>query len=105
MAAKQIAVGVVSGWAAGFVCGKFGRVAATAVGGTAICLQLAQKYGYVTIDWKKVDKDVAKVRKELEKKAESEAPQLVQNVRQFVQDNGWCAGAFAGGFLLGLVSS
>ena len=103
--AKQIVVGAASGWASGFVCGRFGRTAATAVGGSVLALHLAQQYGYITINWNRVEGDVAKARKELEKKAREEAPEVVRQVRQFILENVLLASGFGGGFLLGIASS
>lgn len=40
-ASKQIMVGTLSGWTSGFIAAKFGRTAATAVGGTVLLLHVS----------------------------------------------------------------
>lgn len=39
--AKQLTVGGATGWASGFVFGKFGKTAATAVGGSILALHVS----------------------------------------------------------------
>ena len=48
-APKQMAVGGVAGWAAGYVTMKAGKMAATAIGGTLILLQIAHHKGYIKV--------------------------------------------------------
>lgn len=38
--AKQLTVGAISGWAAGYVASKFGKFAATALGGSLLLIQV-----------------------------------------------------------------
>lgn len=38
--AKQLTVGAISGWAAGYVASKFGKIAATAIGGSLLLIQV-----------------------------------------------------------------
>jgi hypothetical protein len=38
--AKQLTIGAISGWTAGFVMTKFGRTAAAAIGGTWLLLHV-----------------------------------------------------------------
>ena len=102
---KQVAVGTAAGYVSGLVSGKFGRTAATAVGGSVICLHLAQQYGYITINWKRVNGDVAKAKKELEKTAREDGPAFVRQLQTIVLENVLLASGFGGGFLLGLASS
>jgi len=103
--AKQATVGALTGYTSGFVFGKFGRAAATAVGGTVLAIHFAQHYGYITINWNRVNHDVEKARKELQKKAEKDLPKLVDQLQRFLVENVLLAGGFAGGFFLGLASS
>ena len=102
---KQVIVGTASGYVSGIVCGKFGRIAATAVGGSVICLHLAQKYGYITVNWKRVNGDLDRAKKELEKKAQTDGPAIVAELHDLVVENVLLASGFGGGFLLGLASS
>lgn len=39
--AQQVTVGALSGWTSGFIAAKFGRTAATAVGGTVLLLHVS----------------------------------------------------------------
>ena len=48
-APKQMAVGGAAGWAAGYVTMKAGKMAATAIGGTLILLQIAHHKGYIKV--------------------------------------------------------
>lgn len=70
-----------------------------------VFLQFAQHYGYITIDWKKVNGDVEKARKELQKKADKDLPRILDQIQKFALENVLLAGGFAGGFFLGLASS
>ncbi|KAK3569200.1 hypothetical protein QTP86_026624 [Hemibagrus guttatus] len=74
--ATQIMMGGVTGWCAGYLFQKVGKIAATAVGGGFLLLQIANHSGYVQVDWKKVKKDVTKAKKHLKKKANKAAPEL-----------------------------
>uniref|UniRef100_A0A8C6UST6 FUN14 domain containing 1 n=1 Tax=Neogobius melanostomus TaxID=47308 RepID=A0A8C6UST6_9GOBI len=47
---------------AGYLFQRVGKIAATAVGGGFLLLQIANHTGYVQINWKKVEKDVTKPR-------------------------------------------
>uniref|UniRef100_UPI00358E5DAD FUN14 domain-containing protein 1 isoform X2 n=1 Tax=Myxine glutinosa TaxID=7769 RepID=UPI00358E5DAD len=103
----QIAIGGVSGWCAGFVCQKVGKLAASAVGGGFLLLQIANHTGYVRVDWKRVERDMNKARQELAKKADfaaSEVNSAMGEVQLFVKKNIVITGGFIGGFLLGLAS-
>ena len=42
---KQLAVGGVAGWLSGYVTMKAGKMAATAIGGTLLLLQIAHRKG------------------------------------------------------------
>ncbi|XP_044044419.1 FUN14 domain-containing protein 1 isoform X2 [Siniperca chuatsi] len=74
--ATQIMMGGVTGWCAGYLFQRVGKIAATAVGGGFLLLQIANHSGYVQVDWKKVEKDVNKAKKHLKKKANKAAPEI-----------------------------
>lgn len=38
--AKQLTVGAVSGWATGYLAAKFGKIVATAIGGSLLLIQV-----------------------------------------------------------------
>ncbi|MEE6469576.1 hypothetical protein FKM82_008679 [Ascaphus truei] len=74
--ATQIVMGGVTGWCAGFLFQKVGKLAATAVGGGFLLLQIASHGGYVQIDWNRVEKDVNKAKRKIKKQANKAAPEI-----------------------------
>uniref|UniRef100_W5M1H0 FUN14 domain containing 1 n=1 Tax=Lepisosteus oculatus TaxID=7918 RepID=W5M1H0_LEPOC len=108
--ATQIMMGGVTGWCAGYLFQRVGKIAATAVGGGFLLLQIANHSGYVQVDWKKVEKDVNKAKKHLKKKANKAAPEINSFIEEkcksteFVKKNIVLSSGFVGGFLLGLAS-
>ncbi|CAL8342042.1 unnamed protein product [Boreogadus saida] len=105
--ATQIALGGASGWCAGYLCQKVGKVAATAVGGGLLLLQIANNTGYIQVDWKRVEKDVDKAKRQLKKNTDKAVPELntfMEKSTDFVKKNIVVTSGFAGGFLLGLAS-
>ena len=46
---KQIAVGGAAGWTAGYLTMKAGKMAATAIGGSLLLLQIAHHKGYIKV--------------------------------------------------------
>uniref|UniRef100_A0A4W2E219 FUN14 domain containing 1 n=1 Tax=Bos indicus x Bos taurus TaxID=30522 RepID=A0A4W2E219_BOBOX len=102
--ATQIVMGGVSGWCAGFLFQKVGKLAATAVGGGFLLLQIASHSGYVQIDWKRVEKDVNKAKRQIKKRANSIFLQTLFQATEFVKQNIVISSGFVGGFLLGLAS-
>ncbi|MEQ2287240.1 FUN14 domain-containing protein 1 [Girardinichthys multiradiatus] len=105
--ATQIAIGGVSGWCAGYLFQKVGKVAATAVGGGLLLLQIANNSGYIQVDWKRVEKDVNKAKKQLKKGTDQAVPELntfMEKSTEFVKKNIVVTSGFMGGFLLGLAS-
>ncbi|XP_077198971.1 FUN14 domain-containing protein 1 [Paroedura picta] len=105
--ATQIVMGGVTGWCAGFLFQKVGKLAATAVGGGFLLLQIASHSGYVQVDWKRVEKDVNKAKRQLKKRANKAAPEistLIEESTEFIKQNIVVSGGFVGGFLLGLAS-
>ena len=46
---KQLAVGGVAGWTAGYLTMKAGKMAATAIGGSLLLLQIAHHKGYIKV--------------------------------------------------------
>lgn len=103
--ATQIAIGGVSGWCAGYLFQKVGKVAATAVGGGLLMLQVANNSGYIQVDWKRVEKDVNKAKKQLKKgtdQASTELDTVFKKSTEFVKKNIVVTSSFVGGFLLGM---
>ncbi|XP_063041387.1 FUN14 domain-containing protein 2 [Engraulis encrasicolus] len=103
----QIAIGGVTGWCAGFVFQKVGKLAASAVGGGFLLLQIANHTGYISVDWRKVERDVNKAKKQLQINVEKPPKAIktkTEEVQIFVKNNIIVMGGFAGGFLIGLAS-
>uniref|UniRef100_A0A3P9I4Z5 FUN14 domain-containing protein 1 n=1 Tax=Oryzias latipes TaxID=8090 RepID=A0A3P9I4Z5_ORYLA len=92
---------------AGYVFQRVGKIAATAIGGGFLLLQMANHSGYVQVDWKKVEKDVNKAKKHLKKKANKAAPEIntfIEEATDFIKRNIIVSSGFVGGFFLGLAS-
>ncbi|KAG7484716.1 hypothetical protein MATL_G00053230 [Megalops atlanticus] len=105
--ATQLIIGGVTGWCAGVLFQKVGKLAASAVGGGFFLLQIANHTGYIKIDWKRVERDVNKAKKQLKlntEKPPKEVRTKVEEVQTFVKKNIVLTGGFAGGFLIGLAS-
>uniref|UniRef100_A0A8C5PWI8 FUN14 domain-containing protein 1 n=1 Tax=Leptobrachium leishanense TaxID=445787 RepID=A0A8C5PWI8_9ANUR len=104
--ATQIVMGGVTGWCAGFLFQKVGKLA-TAVGGGFLLLQIASHSGYVQIDWKRVEKYVNKAKGKIKKQANKSAPELNTFIEESTdfKKNIVVSGGFVGGFLLGLAAS
>lgn len=106
-AAKQIGVGSVGGWVAGYVSSKIGKAAATAVGGTLLILQVAHYKGYINVNWGKLERDFNRAKKTVGKETEKQFQEnmtAVSHVKEFARQNVCLAGGFACGFLIGLAS-
>ncbi|XP_029463057.1 FUN14 domain-containing protein 2 isoform X2 [Rhinatrema bivittatum] len=105
----QLAIGGTTGWCAGFLFKKVGKLAATAVGGGFFLLQIANHTGYIKVDWKQVKKDVDIAKDQLQmhactSKSDSEVRTRIDEVKRFVMKNAVLSTGFAGGFLLGMAS-
>ncbi|XP_073671326.1 FUN14 domain-containing protein 1-like isoform X1 [Paramisgurnus dabryanus] len=103
----QIVMGGVTGWCAGYLFQRVGKVAATAIGGGFLLLQIANHSGYVQVNWKKVEKDVNKAKRHLKKKANKAAPEIstfIEEATESVKKNLLISSGFVGGFFLGLAS-
>ncbi|XP_028405620.1 FUN14 domain-containing protein 1-like [Dendronephthya gigantea] len=110
---QQVGAGGITGWFVGNIFKKVGKVTALAIGGGLLVLQLASQSGYVTINWKKINKDVGKVSKNVSekfgeytssRKQQSKIAKYFNKGGQVVQKNVVVASGFAAGFLLGLAT-
>ncbi|KAF2362463.1 FUN14 [Trinorchestia longiramus] len=68
--AKQALIGGASGWVVGYLSMKVGKAAATVVGGGLILMQLAAHKGYIKVDWSRVNSDLEKNAKKIQKEVE-----------------------------------
>lgn len=104
-ATKQILIGAGSGWATGYITMKVGKMAAIAVGGGIILLQVANQQGYIQIDWNKINKKVDKVTDKVEEAVTGQGPSWADKVLKVAKENSYLATGFLGGFLIGMASS
>ena len=120
---KQIAVGGAAGWTAGYLTMKAGKMAATAIGGTLLLLQIAHHKGYIKVivrlqilsiiicgiflqvDWKKMSNDSATVAEKLKEKLSIKSKSSFEKFQEWSARNIYLAGGFTGGFFLGIASS
>ncbi|XP_065267027.1 FUN14 domain-containing protein 1 isoform X4 [Emys orbicularis] len=69
--------------------------------------KIASHSGYVQVDWKRVEKDVNKAKRQIKKRANRAAPEistLIEESTEFIKQNIVVSSGFVGGFLLGLAS-
>uniref|UniRef100_A0A3B5KLI6 FUN14 domain-containing protein 2 n=2 Tax=Takifugu rubripes TaxID=31033 RepID=A0A3B5KLI6_TAKRU len=103
--ATQIAIGSVSGWCAGYLFQKVGKVAAMSLGGGLLLLPIAYNSGYIKVDWKRVEKDFDKAKEQLNQgPGQKELDTFVKKSKAFVKQNIVVTSGFVGGFLLGMAS-
>lgn len=79
-ATQQIVLGAGSGWATGYVTMKVGKVAAIALGGGIILLQVANQQGYINVNWNKITRKVDKIADKVEEAVTKEKPGLLDKV-------------------------
>ncbi|XP_015187925.1 PREDICTED: FUN14 domain-containing protein 1 isoform X1 [Polistes dominula] len=83
-ATKQIIIGTTSGWMTGFLTMKVGKVAAFAVGGGIIILQIAAHQGYIKVNWDKIQRKAEKLTDKVEEKVTGEGPRFIDKVERYV---------------------
>ena len=66
--------------ATGFMTMKVGKVAAFAVGGGIIMLQIAANQGYIKINWDKIQKKADKIADKVEEKITGDGPKFMDKV-------------------------
>lgn len=104
-APKQIAIGSACGWVSGYVMMKVGKMAATAVGGSLILLQIAHHKGYIQVDWNKMVNDSSSFSDRLKNKMKLQTKSTGEKMLDYAKKNIYLAGGFTGGFFLGIASS
>ncbi|XP_066582749.1 FUN14 domain-containing protein 1 isoform X2 [Prorops nasuta] len=103
-ATKQIVIGTASGWVTGFLTMKVGKVAAFAVGGGIIILQIAAQQGYIKINWDKIQEKAEKITDKVEEQVTGEGPKFLDKVGIWCRSNTYAASSFIGGFIIGVAS-
>lgn len=68
----------------GLVTMKVGKVAACAVGGGIIMLQIAAHQGYIKINWDKITRKAEKITDKVEEKITGEGPKFMDKVNFLV---------------------
>jgi len=101
-AGKQIILGSSSGLVTGIICTKVGKAVAISVGGGIILLQLAHQYGYINVNWDKVNKKLDKIADKVEEKVTGEGPSWMDKIRLFALSNMPFSTGFIGGFCIAL---
>nr|XP_042912628.1 FUN14 domain-containing protein 1 [Parasteatoda tepidariorum] len=100
--AKEMAIGGLSGWCAGVVFSKVGKTAASALAGSLLMFQIAQRQGYIKVNWNKVNRDIEKAKGKLDKHSKEEIHWFVQETKNFVNEYKFLVTGFAGGFLIAI---
>lgn len=59
---------------------KVGKVAALAVGGGIILIQVANQAGYIKINWKKINKNIDKISDKVEESVTGQPPNWMDKV-------------------------
>merc|ERR1711970_126873 len=101
---KQLAVGGAAGWTAGYLTMKAGKMAATAIGGSLLLLQIAHHKGYVKVDWNKMTNDSSSLANQVKEKLHLRSKTGMEKFQDFAAKNVYIAGGFTGGFFLGIAS-
>uniref|UniRef100_A0A0K8SUU4 FUN14 domain-containing protein 1 n=2 Tax=Lygus hesperus TaxID=30085 RepID=A0A0K8SUU4_LYGHE len=83
-ATKQLVVGFASGWVSSYLMMKVGKVAAVALGGGIILLQVASHNGYVKVNWDRLYKKVEQAESVIEAKAQEKGPKILNKVQGYV---------------------
>merc|ERR1712112_591614 len=104
-APKQLLAGGAAGWLSGYCVMKAGKMAATAVGGTLLLLQIAHHKGYIKVDWSKVSNDSVTMADKLKQKLHIKSKSGFEKFQEWSAKNIYLAGGFTGGYFLGIASS
>ncbi|XP_055917745.1 FUN14 domain-containing protein 1 isoform X1 [Eupeodes corollae] len=81
---SQLFIGVASGWATGYATGKIGKIAAFAIGGGIIVMEIAHQEGYIKVDWSKVTKKIDKVTDKVEEAVTGHERSWADKAERFV---------------------
>jgi len=100
---QQCCIGLAAGLLNGFVFGRLGKNAAVIVGGSLVILQVASSMGYVKINWKNIEKDLAEAKKEI--RHPSSLGTTFEVAKDFLKDHVYLGGGFVGGFIVGLITA
>ena len=100
----QVAIGGSAGYLAGLIGKKVGKTALVLVGAAAVMIPMAEHFGYLKINWKKVEKDVTKARFSLNKSVNKTRSQIdLDKAVSIAKLNPNLSLSAIGGLILGLV--
>lgn len=101
--ANQVLLGSTLGWASGYALNIVGRLAGASVGIGFILLQGLSYMGYVQVDWRKVERDVAKLDRDGDGEVTSnDLKLLARDATDVLAFNLPAGTGFTGGLLYGL---
>ncbi|XP_074599131.1 FUN14 domain-containing protein 2-like [Brevipalpus obovatus] len=99
--AKQLAVSGAAGWITGMIVTRVGRAALMGIGVSAVGLHYAQKYGYLTVNSKKINQDLQKIT-EKQGNLQKKVGEYAEAVEDFLRENGYLGLGFSGGMFVGM---
>lgn len=102
-ALKQFGIGGGTGWVAGYMASKVGKLAAISLASTVFLFQIAQYNGYITVDWTKVRHALTKAQAKARRSLQRRKTSFLQKGMDFYQENFFLATGFAAGFLIGFI--
>lgn len=100
--AKQLAVSGSVGWLTGMITVRVGRAAVMGMGVSAIGLYFAQKYGYLTVNSKKINQDLQKIT-DNQGNLQKKAVEYARVVEDFLRENGYLGLGFSSGMFVGML--
>lgn len=80
----QILIGATTGWATGFATMKIGKLAAFAIGGGIILMEIARQEGYIDIDWNKINRKLDKVTDKVEEAVTGQEKTWIDKAERYV---------------------
>jgi FUN14 domain-containing protein 1 len=102
-ACKQIGIGGTSGWVAGYLANKIGKMAAVGIVSSLVLFQIAQHNGYITVDWTKVQHVLTSAQARTRRSIENHRQSLLLKGQTFYEENFFLASGFTAGFLVGFI--
>nr|CCA24028.1 conserved hypothetical protein [Albugo laibachii Nc14] len=104
----EISFGGVLGFCSGYAVGHVGKLAAMSIGGGFLVAQIAHSQGYISINWKKLERDIVKVIDPNRNSTGFTARDchiLWKRFLQIMEKNLPSSSGFVAGFLYGVVQS
>lgn len=104
--AQMVGTGGAAGFCAGYACKKIGKAVAVVFGGLFLGFQMAAQQGYLTVNWKKIEKDVAQgldipYNDGLEIDQQEMQSRALKYIDSLGKHGGFATGTFVTSFLVG----